>query len=251
MRKLTITCILSLSFVVVFGQEMKVEQQKVVSDFIYYIKNQKKEILADRVSYPLKREYPIPEIKNKQEFLKRYTEVFDNELIKMIVNSKPAVDWSAVGWRGIMLLRGDVWLDYDGRLIGVNHQSNAERKKREKLIALDKSYVHESIKEFERPIVVLETTKYIIRIDDMGSNSFRYAAWNLSGKMSDKPNLILKNGKLTMEGSGGNHKYEFKSGTYTYTCPIFVTGGKNTPPALLVIYKGGKEILAQKAQIRK
>jgi hypothetical protein len=120
MKRLTITLLLTLNFIVVFGQGLEVKYHKVVVDFIDCIKNQKKEELASKVSFPLKRKYPLPEIRTRQAFLSRYNEIFDEHLIAIIVNSKPNVNWSAVGWRGIMLRNGDLWLNYDGSLLAIN-----------------------------------------------------------------------------------------------------------------------------------
>lgn len=249
MRIATITVFLTLNIFVAFGQEMTDDQKKIVANFIDCIKHQKKEKLIADISFPFDREYPIPQIKTGEEFLKRYNEVFDEKLVKMIVNSKPDKDWAAVGWRGIMLFNGDVWLDYDGRLIAVNYQSIAEWKKEEELIALEKSNLHESIKEFKRPIHILETTKYRIRIDDMGDYNYRYTSWLINSKMSDKPDIIIEKGEFKPEGSGGNHSFVFKNGDFTYECSIIIMGEENSPPAYLTIYEGDKEIFSEKANI--
>src|ERR1043165_2254169 len=129
MRLLILSLFLMLICSFVQGQEMDSTNQKIVSDFIECIKYQNKEKLASKINFPLSREYPIPDIKNEQEIIKRYSEVFDDSLSKIIVNSQPSKDWSAVGWRGIMLLYGLVWLDYDGSLIAINYQSKIEEQK--------------------------------------------------------------------------------------------------------------------------
>ncbi len=214
MKQITITVFISLSIAIAYGQEMTKEQQQVVINFIDCIKSQKKSKLAAKISFPFSREYPIPPVKNGLEFLKRYEEIFDDKLIGMIVNSDPAKDWSAVGWHGIMLFRGDVWLDYDGRLIAVNYQSQTEAKKKEELIALEKSKLHESIRNFIKPVYILETAKYRIRIDELGANNFRYSSWALSANMNDTPDLIIEHGEINFAGSGGNHNYVFKNEDY-------------------------------------
>ncbi|SHF25910.1 hypothetical protein [Pedobacter caeni] len=251
MKKLIATLLLILNFSLVFGQGIKPEYERVISDFINCVKSGNRKKLADKIAFPFERQYPIPDIKNKTEFLRRYKEVFDDQLIKMILDSKPSADWTDVGWRGIMLFRGDLWLDYDGRLVAVNYQSEAEKKKRTALIEMEKNQLHRSIKQFEIPVQLLETSKFKIRIDDLGEGNYRYASWSLKNKMSDQPDLILKNGKFISEGSGGNHRFEFKSGDYVYDCLIMVMRGKDTPPAMLTIYKGDKEILSQAAKVIK
>jgi len=79
MRKLTIILILALIFSFSFGQEINKKYLKEISNFIDCFKTQNIEKLSSLISFPLKREYPIPDIKNKQEFLKRYNEIFDEK----------------------------------------------------------------------------------------------------------------------------------------------------------------------------
>jgi hypothetical protein len=250
MKKSAITALLLMfCFLTAFSQELSKKNQKIISDFIICIKNHNKEELSRKISFPLEREYPIPAIKNRQEFLTRYNELFDDSLTQLIIHSRPGKDWSAMGWRGLMLLNGQIWLDADGKLITINYQSAAERKKKTALIAADKNRLHASIKTFSQPVCILETEKFRIRIDDMGDGHYRYASWPLKSSMSDKPDIIIENGKFIPDGSGGNHKYEFKNDGYVYDCNIIVIGEKDAPPALLTIYKSNKEILSQKANI--
>jgi len=229
-------------------QTLDKKYRPVVTNFVNAVKSGNIDKLSSKIKYPLNRTYPIPPIKNKQEFVKRYKEVFDDNLTKKIINAKVATDWKDVGWRGIMLLNGELWLDTDGKLIAVNHQSRLEAKEQARLINIDKSGLHPSISNFAQPVLVFETAQYRIRIDDLGNNNYRYAAWPVKSKMSDKPKLILTNGKFKPDGSGGNHNYQFKSGDYLYTCFIIVIGEKDAPPAQLVISKAGKEILSQPAK---
>ncbi len=243
------TVLLLLNCTYSFSQLTKVEDKKVVSDFINYIKTNDIEELANRTAYPFKREYPIPTIGNKQEFIDRYNEVFDDKLKKMITDSNPATDWSAVGWRGIMLFDGDIWLDYDGSLIAVNYRSELEKRKKKELIEKDKNKLYSAINDFKNPVLILKTSKFKIRIDEMNDGSYRYASWPINKEMNEKPDLILYKGKVTFDGSGGNHSYKFKNGIYVYECIINVIGTADTPPASLIVYKGEKEVLKQDAKI--
>lgn len=249
MKKRLLTIFLISNICIVYGQKLDKKYLHIVNDFIAAVKNEKIEKLSTKISYPLERAYPIPAIENRQEFIRRYKEVFDDDLVKKILSSKPSTDWDAVGWRGIMLLNGELWLDYDGKLSSVNHQSNFEAKEKARLIALEKTELHPSIKKFEQPVIILETSKYRIRIDDLGNNNYRYASWPIKSKMNGKPKLVLTNGKWIPDGSGGNHHYEFKSGNYLYTCFIWIMSDDDTPPAQLEISLRGTEILSQPAKI--
>jgi len=247
MKKLFL-CLLLFIHVSAYSQKLDKKYLPLVNHFIDCIKKNNIEKLSTKIRFPLKREYPLAPIQNKQEFIKRYKAIFDVELTNKIISSNPETNWDDVGWRGIMLLNGDVWLDYDGYLISVNHQSKLESTERARLIAVGKAKLHPAIQIFEAPVLLFETAKYRIRIDNLGNFNFRYTSWPIKSKMSDKPALVIKNGKFTPDGSGGNHNYQFKSGDYVYTCYITVMGETGAAPASLEITKASKEILSQDAK---
>jgi hypothetical protein len=223
---------------------------KIVTEFISDIKDQNMENLCNRISFPFERKYPLPDIKSKEEFLRRYHEVFDDSLIKMITHSNPESDWGDVGWRGIIFLHGELWLGYEeGGLISVNYQSKFEIKRRAELIESEKRDLYPAIRGFKEPIILLETDKYRIRIDDLGKWNYRYASWPIKDSMREKPEMVLEKGKLTFEGSGGDHYFEFRNGDYLYECSINIMGPDDISPATLTIKKGSRVILSQNAKI--
>jgi len=251
MKQTTIILLMTLSLFTQCGQETTNEQENIISDFIDCFKSKNKEKLIAKIYFPLNREFPIPPIKNRREFLDRYNEVFDDKLIKLIINSTPSKDWSIMGSNGIMLFSGDIWLNTDGKLISVNYQSSLETKMKKALIKAEKSQLHETIQHFKKSIILLETTKYRVRIDDLGDDNYRYASWKLENKMSELPDLVIQNGILIPDGSGGNHHYEFTSGEYKYECSINILGEYDSPPAFLTIFKGDKELSSVDAIISK
>ena len=242
---------LLLVFKMGFTQELKKEELKTVKTFIDCIKSNNIDKLKAHVVYPLRREYPLSNIDNELEFEKRYNEIFDDSLRNIIISSNIKKDWSAVRSRGIMLDNGILWLDYDGRLISVNYQSNYERDNRAKLIEMNKDAIYGSLKDFEEPILIMETKKLKIRIDKLKNGKYRYASWSINSKMSKKPDLVIKDGIYIPEGSGGNHKYEFINGNYKYDCIINVLGTDDMPPAELVVYQDNKQILNEPGQIKR
>lgn len=249
MRKLIYFAFIIFSIQNSFGQDLKPEYQKFVKSFIANIKSNNKEGVATFISFPLGREYPIPAVKNKTDFIKRYDQIFDATLKKEIINSNSAKDWSEVGWRGIMLGQGDIWMDTTGKVITINYQSKAEIDLKNKLISSEKGKLHLSIATFKAPVYILETSKFRIRIDDLGNENYRYASWSIKKPMSEKPDLVITNGKWISDGSGGNSHFEFKKGTYLYECYIIVIGTSDSPPAQLTISQNNKEILNQDAKI--
>ena len=249
-RQITIIALL-LVFKMGYTQDLKKENFEIVKTFVDCIKSNDIKKLKTLIDYPLRREYPLSDIKNELEFKEQYNKIFDDSLRTIIISSNIEKDWSAVGWRGIMLNNGILWLDYDGRLISVNYQSNFERDKRNKLIDKDKKTISERLKYFEEPILIIETKKFKIRIDKLNNGKYRYASWSIDSKMSKKPDLIIKDGNWIPEGSGGNHRYEFINGDYKYNCVINVLGTEYTPPAELIVFHNDKEILKESGQIKR
>jgi hypothetical protein len=251
---LTVLCFCIIS---VFAQQNKnsdsawTEQNlKIIKEFIGNIKDQNMEELCNRISFPFERQYPLPDIKSKDEFLNRYHEVFDDSLINLIIHSNPDSDWGAVGWRGIIFLNGELWLAYeDGGLICVNYQSKFEIKRRAELIESEKKDLYPTIRNFKEPVLLLETDKYRIRIDYLGNRNYRYVSWPIKKSMCEKPEIVLGEGKLNFEGSGGDHQFEFRNGDYLYECSFNLVGPDEIPPCVLIIKKGNKVILNQSAKI--
>lgn len=171
-------CGLSLIMIFLFTQtpvfadedSLKPEYQVLAKSLVAAFSTNSREAISKLVKYPLSREYPLPDINNEKEFLQRFDQIFDKDLKTKIVNSSITNDWSAVGWRGIMLDQGLLWMDYDGTIIGVNYQSEAERRLRNELIEKEKKSLCPSLRVFEEPVLVGVTDKFIIRIDDLGNS---------------------------------------------------------------------------------
>ncbi|KAA1151218.1 hypothetical protein EU510_15325 [Pseudoalteromonas sp. FUC4] len=202
-----------------------------------------KSTIAALISYPLKRQYPIPDIKNEAEFINRFDEVFDDELVAVIASSNIDTDWEGGGWRGTMLNNGVMWIDADGKIIGINHQTAKEQVFAKRLIEQDKQSLHSSVNNFEKPVLDWKTANYHIRVDDLGDHNYRYAVWGINKKPSDKPDMVLINGDITFEGSGGNHHYTFKNGRYSYILHVIIIGCDTSPPGWLEVYKDDERLL--------
>ncbi|NMF48895.1 hypothetical protein HHL01_12000 [Pseudoalteromonas arctica] len=204
-----------------------------------------KPAIAALIRYPLKRRYPIPDIKNEAEFINRFDEVFNDELVAVIASSKIDTDWEKVGWRGIMLNNGVMWVDTGGKIIGINTQNAKEQTLAKSLIEQGKQSLHASINTFEKPVLDWKTANYHVRVDDLGEHNFRYAVWGINKKPSDKPDMVLLNGDITFEGSGGNHHYTFKNGRYSYVLQVTIIGCDTSPPGWLEVYKDDERLLSE------
>ncbi len=249
MRKLILLTTLLLTWNFSFCQLSDTSHQLVVKTFVNCIKAKDVNTLATFISFPFERPYPIPSIKNKQELSERYLEIFNDSLTALIVDSDIEEDWTAMGYRGIMLLNGEIWLEYDGTLIAINYMSDEEISMQKILIEKDKAGLHESMKEFVAPVHTLKTSKFLIRIDQLQNGKFRYAVCSVNSDFSKKPDLLVFDGNRILDGSGGNHLYEFTNGEYKYVCYINVMSSDDYPPAELVVYKDKNIILEEPAEI--
>jgi hypothetical protein len=230
-----------------FAQVTNPNERKIVQQFINCFNPVNKEKIAAKIDFPYNRSAPLQDIKSKQEFIELFDQIFDAQLIKKIQESKAASDWSAMGYKGFMLENGIVWLNEDGGLKATNYMTSGEKQLRENIKNNDKKTVYPSLKKYLATALILYTKDYLIRVDKMGEYSYRYAAWKAGSKMSDKPEIVINNGEIHFEGSGGNHGYKFTNGDYTYDCSINVLSATAYPPADLYVYKGEKLIFHQEA----
>lgn len=225
------------------------EQIERVKTIIALFKENNIDKISNQINYPLYRKYPIPPIKDKEAFKQRFNEVFDTVLINKIANSQ-LEQWSAMGWQGVMLDNGIVWLGYtDAVITAVNYQSDLEKKLREALIIKDKENLHPSLKTLVSPTYKIQTKKYHIRIDELTNYKYRYASWKMGEKESSKPDIVLTDGEKVFEGSGGNHVFTFVNEHYTYKVYRTMVENPKMPEIRLYIIKDGKEILKEEGKL--
>ena len=229
------------------AQNEKLDEYKVanINHVIELFKQRNIDSISSIIEFPLNRQYPLLSIKNEKEFKQRFSEVFDKILVDKIINSK-IEQWNEVGYRGIMLDNGIMWIESsEGKIIAVSYQSNFEKKLRKDLITKEKESVHSSLKTFESPIYKIKTKKYLIRIDKLSDSKYRYTSWKIGEKESSKPDLILKNGQWKFEGSGGNSIITFSNENYLYKVYRNIIGEDNAPDITLEVEKGGQIILTE------
>ncbi len=234
-------------------QQSDLDPQEIdsIQKLIGYFQQRDIERIADHVRFPLKREYPIPDIQNRQEFIQRFSEVFDERLIRRIADSG-INQWSEVGWRGIMLDDGVLWMaNSDGVITAVNYQSDFEKKEIQKLIAQEKNGLHASLKNFEKPVYRIQTPNYLIRIDELAGEKFRYASWKAGEIEASEPDLLMNNGVLAFSGSGGNHVITFENGKFVYSIYRNHLREDGASEVLLVVEESGREILREEGILLK
>ena len=174
----------------------------------------------------------------------RFDEVFDGALLNSIASSRVGQDWQAMGWRGIMLGSGEVWLDFDGKVIGINHQTAQAAKRKAELVAKQKSDLYPGLREYQRPELMWQTEKFTIRIDDLGDGVIAMPPGPRARRSATSRTWCSA---MAPSGwrDGGNHTYLFTSGPYRYECAVTVLGERGTPPGELVVYQNEVAIMHQ------
>ncbi len=195
--------------------------------------------MAKGIFYPLERDHPIPSIKNKDDFINRFDVIFDEYLINKIINSDIDKDWDTAGWRGMMLDRGTLWLNYDGTIRSINYQSQLEANLKKNIIKRQKSILHWSVRDYESSVISGLTTKHKIRIDSIKNGGYRYSAWTINKSINEKPDLILFSNDMEVVGSMRNVHYRFYNNGYKYEVTDYYGGREKE----LLVYKGDKLLL--------
>jgi hypothetical protein len=113
----------------------------------------------------------------------------------------------------------------------------------------EKERLHESISDFSVTVFSLKTRKFIVRIDELGDGSYRYAAWNANQNLNEKPSLVLYNGERIFEGSGGNNYIQFKRGDFVYLVRENRLETDETPPFVLNVYQNGSLLVDQAGEL--
>ena len=192
------------------------ERQAQLDTLLLLLKTDRVSQLADRVSYPIARENPVPDIETKEEFMLFYPVLFDAEFKKLLLSTIFDSTNTIDHYTGFGLLRGAIWLDDEGKIRTINHTSKQEDQLAKQLQNETQQRIHSSVEDWKYNILVCETSQFIIRIDEMENDEIRYISWNKPKTISDKPALILFGGTTEIQGTMGGVTYTFKNGDYTY-----------------------------------
>ena len=101
--------------------------------------------------------------------------------------------------------------------------------------------------------VIIKTKKFKIKIDKQPNGNYLYQSWGANTKISAKPSMIISDGAITPDGSGGNYYFEFNNnGTLYQVWRNYLTNSsKKAPYTLVVVAPNGDELVRQDAQVVK
>jgi hypothetical protein len=101
--------------------------------------------------------------------------------------------------------------------------------------------------------VIIKTKKFKIKIDKQPNGNYLYQSWGANTKISAKPSMIISDGEVIPDGSGGNYYFEFNNnGTIYQVWRNYLTNSSKKAPYTLVVIDGnGETLVSQDAQVVK
>ncbi|MCT2406189.1 hypothetical protein NZD88_01300 [Chryseobacterium antibioticum] len=101
--------------------------------------------------------------------------------------------------------------------------------------------------------VIIKTKKFKIRIDKQPNGKYLYQSWAANAKITSKPSMIISDGELIPDGSGGNYYFNFVNEGYNYQVwrNYLTDSASKAPYTLTVNDENDREIVRQDAQVVK
>ena len=229
------------------------KMKELVQKFKKAVKTDDPEVIAEYVEYPYARPNPIPDINNKEEFVKQYDMLIDSQLRQDILSSTMQ-NWDVVGWRGIMLNNGLLWLNTDGKLIAINKETPAEKEYIKNWYEKDRASLYPSLRDYDANSYIFETKQWKGRIDSLNEkgDDYRLVLWRKTDEMSDKPEIVIEHGTIDFSETSGSGDYRFNRGDYVYSFTENDTDlDEEKSPYRLVVYRDNKELSSAEAVLIK
>ena len=207
--------------------------------------------LASLTIFPIERRYPLHNIVDSSDMIKRFNQIFDQKFRDRMKLSK-ASDWHSYGWRGYSYGEDNSLWVYDSLTV-INYYSPQEKAFYDQLVKKEMASLHESLRDNHwRPFCCYMdmTDGSIVRVDIRASKAvkdeifyvrrddkFRMSIYPKGSNLMDKPIFVL-NGDVNIEGSANIMDYCFKNGE---TKMEFGDSSFKDGKELLRITKNGKE----------
>jgi hypothetical protein len=172
--------------------------------------------LSEKIIYPIRRPNPIPDVKNKEEFLQYYPNLFDSAFKSKFINAKFETYNTTDSYLGFGILGGEIWLDDKGNILEFYHQSPQEISIQEKLHKDQERIINPSVKPWKENRIMCETENYTVRIDLMDNDELRYVSWAKPKTIREKPDLMLFRGTPEYQGELGDYSYIFQNNEWSY-----------------------------------
>ncbi|RXM39348.1 hypothetical protein BOQ62_12290 [Chryseobacterium sp. CH21] len=114
-------------------------------------------------------------------------------------------------------------------------------------------FITSSILQQVPKTVIIKTKKFKIRIDKQPNGKYLYQSWNANAKITAKPSMIISDGELISDGSGGNYYINFNNEGHSYQIwrNYLTDSPKKAPYTLVVNDANDQEIVRQDGYVVK
>ncbi len=173
--------------------------------------------LASLIKYPLMRQNPLPDIESSKEFIKYYPVLIDSAFKQKLRFFSDSDVFEHDGAYGLVGGRfdGDIWINEAGQITAINYSSSKEQELKHSIKEKNQKEMYPGVANFISNVKVLKSAQFLLRIDET-DKGLRYVSWGKDKKISDKPDLVLYNGKAEAQGTQGGWLWTFKNGDWEY-----------------------------------
>lgn len=116
-------------------------------------------------------------------------------------------------------------------------------------------HLSNEVKPFQKvpKTVIIKTKKFKIRIDKQPNGKYLYQSWAANAKITSKPSMIISDGELIPDGSGGNYYFSFVNEGYSYQVwrNYLTDSASKAPYTLVVSDENDREVVRQDAVVVK
>ena len=229
MKRISI-CFIIL-FILIIGNTYSQENidYSKIRTIINIIKTNDPTKISEVIRYPLPRDFPLPNILSKEDFIKHYDEIFDDSLINKVSLSDPEKDWQAIGWRGVQFDSGTIWLNSfkDYKITNINYENKKLISIKDHYFNLYKESLPINLQNIESQFFVFNSTNHIINVDIIKKDNYRLL---IRSKDTLKIEIILSNGSFNFDGNIGDYHidwlykdkvYRFELSDETYYLKVY------------------------------
>jgi hypothetical protein len=173
--------------------------------------------LSKLISYPLKRENPLPDIENPTDFISHYKLLFDSSFKNLLKQYNDSDIFNHEDSYGLVggNFSGEIWINEDGKISAINYSSKEEKTAKQILIDKIKNEMYPAVSSWNENVLVARSEKLLIRVDRT-DKGLRYACWSNKRTIKDSPDIVLYEGVEDAHGTMGGWTLTFKNGDWTY-----------------------------------
>ncbi len=209
-----------------------------------------KEGAADHLCFPvpLYREYPLTDyLLDREAFLNQYDQLFPENYIQSLREDSFI---GTIGWRPVIYLGGEMYGEFENGHYKIEyyHHPYDYSKEWAAAVALRKSQLHPSLRDFERPEMIAQTNEYILMVDYAEMYGYRLAVWEKPASLMDKPQTVVLNGIYELEGTLHNLHATFtvedgrRFDVTTFDGPEFYIAEPSVGPVYFASYESADDL---------